>query len=109
MDSKRACDLVEEVFLTIKNAKWIPQYNFDFANLWHLTHRGMSMEQVKDFLKSFNNALREKLMEPSRQEASYEVLAQIHETCSSSQSNTEKMAVKENTVIKDAVAEFDFL
>lgn len=81
MDSKQACDLIEEVFLTVKQATWVPQYNFDFDNFWHLTHRGMTVGQVKTFLESFNRGLREKLLEPHRRDASYRVMRQIEQAC----------------------------
>jgi radical SAM PhpK family P-methyltransferase len=77
MDSRRACDYVEEIFLTIDNPTWVPQYNFECESLFHLLHRGLSPEQVKDFLKGFNNGIREKLKDPSREEAGAEVIKQI--------------------------------
>lgn len=61
MDSQKACDLIEKIFLTIENPTWVPLYNFDFDGIWHLVHRGMSIPQLMDFLKGFNAALREKL------------------------------------------------
>jgi anaerobic magnesium-protoporphyrin IX monomethyl ester cyclase len=61
MNSPKACDLIEKIFLTIENPTWVPQYNFDFDGIWHLVHRGMSIPQLKDFLKGFNAAVREKL------------------------------------------------
>lgn len=82
MDSGTACDLVEEIFFTVKNSTWVPQYNFDFDTFWHLYHRGMSIEKAGKFLKSFNLAVMEKLKEPLRKEASYEAMACIKQACS---------------------------
>ena len=77
MDSNRACDLVEELFLSIKAATWIPQYNFDYDNFWHLVHRDMSLEKVREFLTNFNKGIREKLKESSRQEVSFAVIEKL--------------------------------
>ena len=64
MNSKEACDLIYDIHSTIKNTIYIPQYNFDFAGVVNLLRRGMSIEQVKDFLNLFNKGVREKLSSP---------------------------------------------
>lgn len=81
MDSPTACDLIEEIFLDIKTPVWIPQYNFDFDGLWHLVHRGMSMEQVKKFLNAFHKGVKEKLSNPKQKEVGYEVLKDLKTAC----------------------------
>ena len=111
MDSSGACDLVEKIFFTVKNSTWVPQYNFDFDSFWHLVHRGMSVEQLKDFLNSFNRAVKERLLRPSRPEASYKAMEQIKNACSpqyrlhnpSPGGNMEK-----NTLIDHSEADFAF-
>ncbi len=110
MDSKKACDLIEEVFLAVKKSTWVPQYNFDFDNFWHLVHRGMTIDQVNHFLKSFNIAVKEKIMAPSLREISYEVLTQIKNACSiSNGSGPFDFDRGENTSIDDSEATFEFL
>jgi len=66
MNSKTAADLVEEMFMTIGHPIWVPQYGFDFDSLFHLLHRGYSLDQVKGFIRAFNQAVRRKV-EFSRQ------------------------------------------
>ncbi len=77
MDSQKACDIIEKIFLTIENPTWVPQYNFDFDGIWHLVHRGMSIPRVTDFLQGFNRAVKEKLTGTTRGEVSAETLKQI--------------------------------
>jgi radical SAM PhpK family P-methyltransferase len=77
MDSRRACDWIDHIFLSINKSIWVPQYNFDFDSLCHLFHRRMSLEQVKQFLGSFNRGVKEKLAAPSQEEVSYEVIEQL--------------------------------
>jgi radical SAM PhpK family P-methyltransferase len=108
MDSQRACDFIEEILLDVKESIWVPQYNFDFDNLWHLTHRGMSINQVKKFLERFTLALKEKLIEISRDEVSYEVLKQIRHACSRCEI-VEPLSDKKNPIIDQSEAGFDFL
>jgi radical SAM PhpK family P-methyltransferase len=77
MNSRQACDLVEEIFLTRRQSIWIPQYNFDFDNIWHLVHRGWELKEVKRFLRGFTDGVREKLRNPSLKEISYDVSRQL--------------------------------
>ncbi|NIM15004.1 MAG: PhpK family radical SAM P-methyltransferase [Candidatus Aminicenantes bacterium] len=77
MDSKTACDLVDKIFFTIRDSVWVPQYNFEFDHMVHLIHRGMSIRQVKDFLKAFYTGIRERMENPSRKEVSFEVIRQL--------------------------------
>jgi radical SAM PhpK family P-methyltransferase len=77
MDSKTACDLIEEIFLSLREPVWLPQYNFDFATLWHLVHRGMDLGRVKSFVRAFNLGVREKIKNPSLKEVSFEIIKQL--------------------------------
>jgi anaerobic magnesium-protoporphyrin IX monomethyl ester cyclase len=79
MDAKTACDLIDELFLSIEIPTWIPQYNFDFDNLCHLFHRGMGLQQVKEFLHAFNQGVKEKLLNPSQKEISFDVIRKLKE------------------------------
>jgi radical SAM PhpK family P-methyltransferase len=81
MDSKTAADLIDKIFLSVKNTIWVPQYNFDFDHLWRLRHRGMSQEQIKEFLKAFNSAIKEKLLDPSQEEMFPEAIQRIKKAC----------------------------
>lgn len=81
MDYKTACDLIDEIFLTMDGPTWVPQYNFDVANFWHLVHRGMTLHQVKNFLECFNAGIKEKLSNPSQEEIGEKLLTRLKETC----------------------------
>ncbi|MCP4151124.1 MAG: radical SAM protein, partial [bacterium] len=81
MDAKTACDYIDEIFLSVRNSTWVPQYNFDFDNLWHLVHRGMSLSQLKTLLDAFNSGIKEKLREPDRIELSFESEKNIAGAC----------------------------
>jgi radical SAM PhpK family P-methyltransferase len=77
MDSGTASDLVDKIFFTIRDSVWVPQYNFEFDHMVHLLHRGLSIRQVKDFLKAFYRGTRERIENPSRKEVSFEVIRQL--------------------------------
>jgi anaerobic magnesium-protoporphyrin IX monomethyl ester cyclase len=64
MDSRTACNLIDEIFLSIDDPVWVPQYHFESDGIFHLLHRGISLEKCKNFLKSFNRGIREKLLNP---------------------------------------------
>jgi len=81
MDSREASDLIDEIFLSIKNSTWVPQYHFGFDNLWHLKLRGMSPERIKRFLNGFSSGIKEKLINPSQKEISFRVIKELQQTC----------------------------
>lgn len=84
MDWRTACDQIDEMVLTIKESTWLPQYNFDLENVWHLMNRGMGMEEIKKFLKGFNRGIREKLENSIPKDASYDVIRQLSQACNGS-------------------------
>ncbi len=60
MDSKQASQWIDDIFLTIKDSKWLPQYNFDFWIIPYLMGKGMSIDQFSNFVQIFNLLLRKK-------------------------------------------------
>jgi radical SAM superfamily enzyme YgiQ (UPF0313 family) len=62
MNSKKACDLLEEIYLTVRNPVWIPQLNFDINGLIHILHRGMKHDKLKLFIDSFNKMIRQNIL-----------------------------------------------
>lgn len=81
LNSRQGCDLIDEVFLTVDKSIWVPQYNFDFIIIWELMRRGWSLDRVKDFLRSFNSGIREKLSSPNYTEASWKIIKRIKKLC----------------------------
>lgn len=79
MNAREAADLIDEIFLCSEEPVWVPQYNFECDGLFHLLHRGLTTDQIKKFIKSFNNGVKEKLKDPGRTEVSFDVLEQIRE------------------------------
>jgi anaerobic magnesium-protoporphyrin IX monomethyl ester cyclase len=77
MDSKTACDLVDQAILSIRRSIWAPKYNFDLFDICHLLDQGVSDEQCRNLLKAFENGIKEKLKNPSRQEMGFDVIKQF--------------------------------
>lgn len=77
MNSKEACDLIDDIFLSVKKSLWLPQYSFDFTNIFHLINRGIPLEKIKNFIRSFNGGIEKKLLNPSINEVSVEVMDEI--------------------------------
>jgi anaerobic magnesium-protoporphyrin IX monomethyl ester cyclase len=107
MDSNMACDLIDEAFLTVKQPIWIPQYNFEFDSIFHLLHRGLSMDQVKSFLRNFNLGIKEKIVNPHRQEVSSKVIEQIKRSCRLSNFHQHSFE-EERNIFEKYDAAFDF-
>ncbi|UCH98457.1 MAG: PhpK family radical SAM P-methyltransferase [Candidatus Aminicenantes bacterium] len=77
MDSKLASHRVEEIFLSVETPIYVPQYHFDYTKIWFLKHRGITLDQVKDFLRAFNRGIKQKLTEPAKPEIDIEVIKQL--------------------------------
>jgi anaerobic magnesium-protoporphyrin IX monomethyl ester cyclase len=81
MDSKIACDLIDNIFWAVEDPIWIPQYNFDFDTIWHLVHQGISIEDIKIFLKAFSSGIKEKFPTRGQWEISNETIKQLMRFC----------------------------
>jgi radical SAM PhpK family P-methyltransferase len=107
MDSQKACDLIEEIFLAIKNPIWVPQYNFECDGLFKLIHRGFTLEEVKHFLINFNNAVKERLEEPTGKDVSFDAVIKLKKACQPDDIDDELMA-NQGPKIDPAAVDFDF-
>ncbi len=107
MDSQQACDLIEENILSIEEPVRYPQYYFDYDNVFQLVHKGISIDQVKKYLKSFNNGIKEKLRNPSRREVTFEVVKQIKESCRKHGRSNDESKSEYDGSIDDPVNKFD--
>lgn len=107
MDFKTACDIIDEIFLTVDNPVWVPLYNFDFDSIWHLVHSGMEIPEVKAFLKSFRDGVREKLRDPLQEETGYGVLSRLKSACTGAPVPGDVIGGESN-VVDHTEAEFAF-
>ena len=74
MDSARAAEIVDEIFLSSEAPLWVPQYNFECDAIFHLLQRGLPLSRVKDFIRAFNRGVREKISGTGRREIGSEAL-----------------------------------
>ena len=73
MDSETACDLVDALFLSVEGSTWMPQYGFEQWSTFYLQRHGMTREQVRDFVRLFNGAVKEQLIDPGRRQITREL------------------------------------
>lgn len=95
MDSNMACNLIDKIFLSVKNSVWLPQYNFDFVNIFHLIHRGMSLQQVKRLIETFNEGLKQKIIDPGQKEIGGAVIKRLVQLGMDAQGSPQPAAGKE--------------
>lgn len=81
MDAATACDLIDNMFLSVKNSIWLPQNGFELWSVFYLQRKGMERENIKAFLRSFNAAVKDKLLYPDRKEISSTTLAEMRASC----------------------------
>jgi anaerobic magnesium-protoporphyrin IX monomethyl ester cyclase len=67
MDSQEACNYVDELFLKIQGSVWLPQNGFEQWSIFYLQRKGMSYQQVVEFLKAFNDIKKEQMRNPDSQ------------------------------------------
>ncbi len=81
MDVGTACDLVERCFLTFDTPLWVPDPGFNFVSLFLLQNRGMSFAQIETFLRCFDAAVKEKVLDPTRREPSPQLIDNLRRAC----------------------------
>jgi radical SAM PhpK family P-methyltransferase len=57
MNSREAMELIEQLFLSISESAWLPQWSFDFWILPYLLGRNISIEKIKEFVAIANQLL----------------------------------------------------
>ncbi len=62
MNVSEACEHIDRMFLSVENSIWQPQAGFEFWSTFYLQRKGMRREQVHAFMRSFNAAVKEKLL-----------------------------------------------
>jgi hypothetical protein len=107
MDTKEASDLIDEIFLYTDEPVWVPQYNFECDGLFRLLHRGLTTNQVRNFIKGFNKGIREKLIAFPGENLGYEVIKELEESLGKRVS-TDSACEYEKKAIPHHGAEFDF-
>jgi radical SAM PhpK family P-methyltransferase len=107
MDSKTACDIIDKVFLMVDDPIWVPQHNFECEGLFQLIHRGIPLHQVKNLLKAFNNGIKEKLINPSTQEMSFDVIKQLKCCCQEGE-EPQDVLEKERSLMEKYEDGFDY-
>ena len=77
MDSDTACDEVERMFLCVNGSDWLPQHGFEQWSTFYLQRRGMTPTAIKDLVRSFNAAVKSKLLSPDRRRSDPAVMAEL--------------------------------
>jgi len=106
MNWEQACDLIEKNFLSTGEPVWVPQFNFEFDTVFHLLHRGLTLNEVKRFLNAFNNGVKEKLLHPDRSEVSVDILLEIKNYRENTASSSHEAKVIDH--IDRSSVDFDF-
>jgi radical SAM PhpK family P-methyltransferase len=81
MDSATASDLVEKMFLAVGGSVWMPQYGFEQWSTFYLQRRGMTMPQIKTFLRCFNEVIKDRLLRPERGEPDPALMENLRRSC----------------------------
>jgi anaerobic magnesium-protoporphyrin IX monomethyl ester cyclase len=61
MNAAEGCERVEEMFLQVKNATWMPQLGFERWSTFYLQRRGMTRKQVRRFVLSSNEVVSQQM------------------------------------------------
>jgi len=81
MDAKTACALIDRMFLCVDGSIWLPQFGFEQWSTFYLQRRGMRVEQIHEFLRSFNGVIKESLLNPHITEPSPELMERLRNSC----------------------------
>lgn len=80
MDSHSACDIIDNIFMSVKNSVWLPQNNFEFEGVFQLLHRDMKLEQIKEFVNAFNKGVKNKLVKEHNNEIDEEAIKSLKQS-----------------------------
>ena len=66
MDAQTACDIIDQIFLSVPQSDsiWMPQFGFEQWSVYYLQRKGMSMDQIKTFLRCFNAVIKQQMLDP---------------------------------------------
>jgi radical SAM PhpK family P-methyltransferase len=81
MDSSTACELAEEMFLSVENAIWLPQNGFEQWSTFYLQRKGLTLTQIKTFLRCYNAIIKDQLIYPERQTVDPDLLDNLARSC----------------------------
>jgi anaerobic magnesium-protoporphyrin IX monomethyl ester cyclase len=81
MNFETACDLIDKLFVSVENSIWLPQNGFEQWSTFYLQRKGMTVDQIKTFLKCFNAAIKEKLTYPGKKDMDPLLLESLKTSC----------------------------
>ncbi len=81
MDYPTASDLVDQMFISVKGSLWLPQNGFEQWSTFYLQRKGMTLEQIKTFLRCFNAAIKDKLIHPHKKTVDADLLESLKISC----------------------------
>jgi anaerobic magnesium-protoporphyrin IX monomethyl ester cyclase len=61
MTAGEAADWVERIFFAATGSEWLPQFGFEHWSLYYLARKGMSRQQIRAFVATFNDAVKHRL------------------------------------------------
>jgi radical SAM PhpK family P-methyltransferase len=80
MDWSTAAQIIDDLFVDVTSSVWLPQFGFEQWSTFYLQRKGMSGEQVKDFVRAFNAVLADQLRHPGGSAAQPELLDRLRRT-----------------------------
>jgi radical SAM PhpK family P-methyltransferase len=81
MNFETACDLIDKMFVSVENSIWLPQNGFEQWSTFYLQRKGMTVDQIKTFLKCFNATIKEKLTYPGKKDIDPLLLESLKTSC----------------------------
>jgi anaerobic magnesium-protoporphyrin IX monomethyl ester cyclase len=77
MDAPRACAIIDDLFQNVRSSIWLPQNGFEMWSLFYLQRIGMTLDQIKEFLRAFNGIIADGLRHPGRTASDPEKLREL--------------------------------
>ena len=106
MDAATAADIIDELFLSVNNSTWLQQYNLELFGFFRVLHRGMTLEQLTQFMQAFNDVVKEKLLlKQYDKEVSYAGLKTLEAAYYGQSEQFEEEVPSTSNILE---AEFDF-
>jgi radical SAM PhpK family P-methyltransferase len=82
MTSEEASDHIDRLFMTVDSSVWLPPRDFEFWSIFYLQRKGMTLGEIKAFLRAWNAVVRDNVA-TGTSEAPPSLYEELRLTCAS--------------------------
>jgi Fe-S oxidoreductase len=79
MDANGSFETIKDIFEKVTNSIWFPDFNLGHLSVFQFLMRGIKIDQIKNFIKLFDDGLEEMMADPSELEVSEDLMNRMND------------------------------